>query len=331
MRNGRSVLTRRQLMAVIAAGAAICALPSVASQPLRVGSLRFGSVNWLLHTIEAQHLDAQAGLEMERVDFASNQASTIALLGDSVDMIVSDWLWALRQRAEGEKLLFYPYSSALGAILAPPDSEIGGLSDLAGKRIGVAGSALDKSWLLLRAHLRHDYDFDPAEDARPFYGAPPLLSEQLRMGRLDALLTYWNFAARLEAEGYRVIAEVADVLHALDLDPAPPLVGFVWRDQEERSDQIAAFFRAVEEAQHLLLHDDDVWEGLRPLMRIERPGDFEALRARYRAGVPDPWDAAHQQAARKLFDLLGHLGGEQLIGPMTTFDSKLFVPSKGRQ
>ena len=73
-------------------------------------------------------------------------------------MMVSDWLWVSRERALGDNLTFYPYSSALGAVMVPAQSPIRTLADLKGKKLAVAGGPLDKSWLLLQAlatPLRH--------------------------------------------------------------------------------------------------------------------------------------------------------------------------------
>jgi len=45
------------------------------------------------------------------------------------DIIVSDWLWVSRERGLGAKLTFYPYSSALGAVMVPEfifDPDVGG-------------------------------------------------------------------------------------------------------------------------------------------------------------------------------------------------------------
>ena len=39
--------------------------------------------------------------------------------GGSADLIVSDWLWVTRERGLGAALVFYPYSSALGAVMVP--------------------------------------------------------------------------------------------------------------------------------------------------------------------------------------------------------------------
>ena len=79
--------------------------------------------------------------------------------------------------------------------MAPKDSPIRGLADLAGRSIGVAGGPIDKSWLLLRAAaLRKGLDL--AKTARPSYGAPPLIAEKFAQGETDVALEFWNFCAR---------------------------------------------------------------------------------------------------------------------------------------
>ena len=51
-------------------------------------------------------------------------------------MIVSDWLWVSRERGLGAPLAFYPYSTALGAIMISPTSSIRNLADLRGSDLG---------------------------------------------------------------------------------------------------------------------------------------------------------------------------------------------------
>jgi hypothetical protein len=64
-----------------------------------------------------------------------------------------------------------------GSRLAPGDAPIRNLADLKGKRLGIAGGPLDKSWLLFRALAtkRHGMDLDAGVDK--VFGAPPLSSE----------------------------------------------------------------------------------------------------------------------------------------------------------
>ncbi len=83
--------------------------------------------------------------------------------------------------------------------------------------------------------------------AEPVYGAPPLVNEQLALGRIDAALTFWPYAARLDARGFTRLMDMKDVIGGLGISPAPPLVGFVWNERimKEKGEALAGFFRAA--------------------------------------------------------------------------------------
>jgi NitT/TauT family transport system substrate-binding protein len=144
---------------------------------IKVGVLEFGTVNWELDVIKHHGLDAERGFTLEVQGFGSGQATNVALQGGAVDAVVDDYLWVSRQRAAGEMLSFVPYSSTVGALVVPPDSDIQSLADLAGKKVGVAGGPIDKSWLLLQGLAASRYGFDLAAESEPVFGAAPLLNE----------------------------------------------------------------------------------------------------------------------------------------------------------
>src|SRR3712207_4214193 len=98
MRAGLS-LSRLALAGLVLAMVA----PAGAAEPIRIGVLKFGTVNWEIDTITHHGLDAANGIELEPVVLASNDATKIALQGGDVDIIVSDWLFVSRQRAEGAR------------------------------------------------------------------------------------------------------------------------------------------------------------------------------------------------------------------------------------
>ena len=77
----------------------------------------------------------------------------------------------LRYCGLGAKLTFYPYSSALGAVVVPAASPIQTLADLKGRKLAVAGGPIDKSWLLLLAWLKQG-GIDLKSEATIAYGAP---------------------------------------------------------------------------------------------------------------------------------------------------------------
>jgi NitT/TauT family transport system substrate-binding protein len=329
------MIDRRRLMmgtgAVLTASAfapTLMSKPVAASEAgtLRIVSLKFGSLNWLLQTIKAEGLEKKTGVKIDILEVATNQAGPVALLANEVDLIVSDWTWAMRQRSLGQKLKFRPYSSSLGSVMVAKDAQIKGLKDLEGKRLGVAGSAIDKSWLLLRAYSRKVLGRDIAEMAEPVFGAAPLVAEELKNGRIDACLNFWTFAARLEGAGYRPLIAVDDIMVKLGIEPAPPLVGFVWREETgtSKAAELEAFFSAVEQANQVLATSDAAFERLKPLMRAKSDAEYFALKAYYRAGIPKPWGEKQTASANKLFDLLAAEGGKELIGNGTTFDPNLF-------
>ena len=308
------------------AGLGLPARQASAAGTLRIASLRFGSLSWLLETMRAEGIADKLGLTITIVDVATNQAGPVALLSGEAEVIVSDWPWALRQRALGEFVKFAPYSSALGAVMVAPDSPIKTLADLKGKRLGVAGGAIDKSWLLLRAYSRQELGTDMAELALPSYGAAPLITEETRSGRLDAVLNFWTYAARLQGDSYRTVIGMDDVLKALGIEPVPSMVGFVWREETEqvKSAEIATFLTAVEQTNAVLATSDAAWDRIRSLVKPENDAEFAALKAYYRAGIPRPWTGAETKAAEKLTQVLVGVGGAQLLGSDTQFDPKLF-------
>jgi NitT/TauT family transport system substrate-binding protein len=279
-----------------------------------------------LETIRAEGLADEVGLQLIIVDVATNQAGPVALLSGEADVIVSDWPWALRQRGLGEQLKFAPYSSALGAVMVPKDSKIAQLANLEGKKLGVAGGAIDKSWLLLRAYSRNTLGKDIGDMAEPVFGAAPLLTEELRSGRIDAVLNFWTYAARLSGAGFRELIGMDEVLKALGIDPVPSLVGFIWREktEEEKGPAIAAFLDVVANANAILAQSDSAWERIRGLVKPNDDAELAAIKAFYRAGIPAPWNAADTAAAQKLTQVLKDAGAGQFIGDGTQFDPKLF-------
>ena len=314
-----------------AAGLTFAAGPKAyAASPLKVGAVKYGSLNWLIETIRAEGMDRSNGLELAPVELSNNHAGPISLLSGGSDVIVTDWTWALRQRGLGEPLKFAPYSSSLGALVVPADSPVKSLSDLAGKRLGVAGSSIDKSWLLLQAYARKTAGVDLAGKSTVVYGAPPLLAEQARDGKLDANLNFWTQTVRLKSLGFREIISMRSVFEALSVDPVPAFIGFVWKESTAaaKGPQIDALLKAAADGNALLASADAPWERLKPHMKAQSDAEFEGLKAAYRAGIVKPWSAADTASAEKIMKLLVENGDTELLGAGTKFDPQLFHAAK---
>jgi NitT/TauT family transport system substrate-binding protein len=297
---------------------------TAAAEPtIRVGSLRYGTLSWQLDVIAKHGLAQQAGIRIETLELAATPAAQLALQAGSVDLIVSDWLWVSRQRAEGGDLTFIPFSSAIGAVIVPADSSIRDVAGLAGQRLGIAGSALDKSWLILRLYARKQFDLDLDTQVRKSFGAPPLLSEELAAGRLDAVLTYWPFAAKLEARGMRRLLPIGEALAALGIVGDLPLTGYVVsaRWAAENQTVLDGFIGASRSANAILANSDAEWERIAPLTGAADSAELIKLRDGYRDGIPRHWTSAEKDSAARLYGLLAEIGGIALIGP-----SPILVP-----
>jgi len=300
--------------------------PSAAqAETLRIGIQKTGSFAWQLDVIRRHDLARKAGIEIALTEFASPDAGKLALNSGTVDLIVSDWLWVARERALGGKLVFYPYSSAAGAVMVKADSPLHSLADLRGHVLAVAGGPLDKSWLLLRARALRD-GLDLKRETTVQYGAPPLIMEKSRQSDVDASLNFWNFCARMEAQGFRKMIDIRDVELGLGLKEPVSLVGFVFpaRFADAHHDLVDRFIAVTRKANEIMTTSDAEWDAVRPLMQVDDDATFKVFRTATREGMPRRPVAAEEADARTLFKVLSEIGGAELVGPAPELDAGLY-------
>lgn len=304
---------------------AVTARAATAS-PVRLGLLQFGTVQWIADVIRRHDLDAKHGFALNTAPLANTEAGRVALMANAADLVVSDWLFAATQRAGGTKLCFVPLSSALGGIMARADAPVRDLADLRGRKLGVAGGPTDKSWVLVQAVARRQ-GLDLAAAARLNYGAPPLLEAKLLQGELDAVLTYWNFAARLETQGAREVVSVAECERALGLPGDTAMVGYVFREDWARANRgaVDGFLAASSEAEAILARSDAEWEAIRPLMNAPDDALFARLKVRFLAGIVPPGARqAQERDVGRILAILGETGGERAVGGLAALPQGLF-------
>ncbi len=325
---GTAAIGRRACLLAPLAGALLGA--AAAAPPIvRLGVLQFGTVQWVAEVIRRHRLDAAHGFALRTTLLANTDAGRVALLAGGADIVVSDWPFVAVQRAAGNRLCFAPFSSATGGIMVPALSPIRGLADLRGRRLGVAGGPLDKSWLLVQAAGRAATPpIDLASAARIAYAAPPLLDAKLGQGQLDAVLTFWNFAARLRAAGFHEAVSVAGCAAALGLPSRLGLLGFVFHQNWAEANRAAleGFLAAASAAQDRMAASDAEWPALRPLMNAADPALYSALRAGFVAGIGHPTAAAEQATAARVFAILLRTGGRQATGGLAALPGGIFWP-----
>jgi NitT/TauT family transport system substrate-binding protein len=302
---------------------------AAADEPIRIATLKTGTLAWQLDTVRAHGLDRKANLAIETIEFASTEGGKIALKGGSADLIVSDWLWVTRERALGDDLVFYPYSSELGAVMVPASSPIKGIADLRGRKLGVAGGPLDKSWLLLQAQARRS-GIDLKTEATIAYGAPPLLTQKALQGELDATLTFWNFSAELEATGMRAAISMQDVVRELGAKGPVAMVGYVFNGDWARRNGplLDRFFSVTRMTEEILRNSPEEWQRLSARIGATSPRALDVYRQRFLEGIPHRSLSDEQADAQVLFHAVAEAGGAEVVGPSRELEPGTFYQAR---
>jgi len=319
-------MKRRFALALGVLGWVSIACPSFAEMPiLRAAMQKTGTVNWELDTIKNNGLDTQNGFQLDVLDVAAGPAGQIAFQGGEADVIVSDWLWVARQRAAGNDYIFIPYSKAVGGVVVKNDSPVQTLRDFVGKKIGIAGGPLDKSWLILRAYAQQEYGIDLKAETEQVFGAPPLIFKTALAGETDGAINFWHFMAKMEAAGMRNVMSVADAAQALGLDPETPLLGYVMRGDmlKTHPELVTGLANASRAAKDILASNDAEWDKLRDRMNASTDAQFVALIDGFRAGIPTTTTVDYD-AANRLLGVMAELGGKELVGDLTSVPEGMF-------
>ena len=300
--------------------------PDNADDPLRIGVLKFGTVSWELDTIARHGLAEKHDVAIEVVPLASENALAVALQGGRVDMIVSDWLWAARQRGADRDYQFVPYSRAVGAVMVNPASGVKELADLKERKLGIAGGPVDKTWLLLRAYAQKTRGLDLERAVEPTFAAPPMINRLMLDGELPAAINFWHYNARLSALGMRELVSVRQMLAGLGIDTVPPLLGWVFAEDwaDAHRTELQHFFAASQDAKRLLAESDAAWAPLKDMIKPESEAVFAAIRDGYRAGIIERYGAPEIAAAGQLFDVLAAESDGALTGGIKQLSPDVF-------
>lgn len=331
MNNSRRMLMKT--VAMLPAAALALGLGVAGAQDLpvvKVGVLSYGTVNWELDTILRGGFDEANGFKLEVTGFGGNEASSVALLGGEVDLIVTDAFWVSMRRADGMNYTWVPHSKTVGGVITKNSSGIGSVEDLRGKRIAIAGGPADKSWLLLQA-----WSLDQlGENIRDAVGAvefasPFLCNQMLEQGEVDAVMNFWHWNSRLLAQSdvYKQVIGTDEILPTLGVRGGVPLLGWTFsRDwANENPDLIEGFLRASLAAKAMLRTSDVAWEELRERMKaVDDNSLFETLKANYRRGIVASYNEDDRNVARHAFGILADLGGETLMGESTELQDGTF-------
>ena len=195
-----------------------------------------------------------------------------------------------------------------------------------GKKIGVAGGPLDKSWLLLRALARRS-GIDLKTQAQIAYGAPPLLTQKALQGETDATLTFWNFCAELEGKGMGRVVAMEDVVKKTRR-PGSRSNGRLrirrWLGATQSRAARSFLCRHAARPKKILAESPAEWQRLAPRIGVDGADALEIYRRRYLEGIPRRPLADEAADAQALYRVLAEIGGAELVGPAQALDPGTF-------
>jgi NitT/TauT family transport system substrate-binding protein len=284
-----------------------------------------GSPRYLLYAIKRFGFDRDHGVHLD-VELVSDELEsgmeTIRerLDGEGADLVDTDYISAARERAAGANVVaVHPYGRTVGGLVAPVDTDIEGLTDLPGTRVGVT-SRRDKNWLLTRAACREFHGFDP-QGAVTLVEADSRddLTRLLREGEVDVGFQFWPLVPELTETGsFVAVLSVAELVQRLSgTDRKLPIAVFLTGESvlDAKPGAVRAFAVAARDAIDRLLVDDDLWaEIAERLMRTDDSATARAVREGWRDVVVRDWDAETVAGMCRLFDHLESVVGTESLG-----------------
>jgi NitT/TauT family transport system substrate-binding protein len=284
-----------------------------------------GSPRYMLYTMKRLGLDHEHGFHLD-VELVSDELeggmeTVEARLQDGdADLIDIDYISTARERAGGAEIVaFHPYGRTVGGLVAPEDTDIGGLADLSGHRIGVV-RRLDKNWILVRAACRQYHGFDPDETATPVEaGSKVGLTGMLQDGEVDAILQFWPIVPEITERGpYEEVFPVSGIVQRLaETDNRVPVSTFLTSETflAENEETVLRFKRAYRDVVDRLVAEDDLWEEVgEKLMTYDDPAIVAAVRDGWRDMVVKEWDEETVRGMNQLFEHLLEVAGAEALG-----------------
>lgn len=284
-----------------------------------------GSPRYMLYTIKRLGLDVEHDFHLDvrlvSDELEGGMETVEARLQDGdADLIDIDYISTARERAEGAEIVaIHPYGRTVGGLVAPEDTDIGGLEDLSGKRIGVV-RRLDKNWILVRAACREFYGFDPDEEATPVEaGSKVELTRMIREGEVDGVLQFWPIVPEITETGpfeevlpvSRLVQDLSGVDRKLPISTFLTSEGFLDRNPET----VERFRGAYRDAVSRLVAEDDLWDDVAAqLMTYDDPAVVRAVRDGWRDMVVADWDRETITGMERLFEHLLDVAGPEALG-----------------
>jgi ABC-type nitrate/sulfonate/bicarbonate transport system substrate-binding protein len=250
----------------------------------------------------------------------------VGLRTGDFDISAGGFLDLLRQRQQDlEVKAIRGFIKFGNPIVATADKPYETLADLEGARFGTVSTAV-LDWMVIRTAGVLAYDFDVETDAIPTTSSPPLITELMMNGELDAAWQFSDFTLAPLHEGtLKEITNVAALMEEADLDPNAFYLTYHLTDQwaAEHPEAVVNLIAAMDEAVELMMTDDSIWPELAAYSGVEDPELLPAFIEMQREAFDTEFSADKLEATQTLLDELIAVVGPEPIG-VDTVDPEAF-------
>lgn len=278
---------------------------NAAPPTLRVNAIPSGFQGLVAELIAHYGFDEANGFKLEIVESAGQRgANFISMKTGQADLLTSNWIDAAINRRGGLGVkVIIPFMKWSNGWVVPSDSDIHGLGDFRGKRIGITNPG-QLDWIITRLIAQKEFGFDPAEDATVTVAAPGLLSGFLAQGELDVILQYTEPALQMaKTDEYDQLFSVNEIMAEYGLAPAAPFTCFLQSEASMAAhpELGAAYFAAYQAAMDTLENDPAALDIVMEAFDIQDRASAAEIRDLVLANVYREIDPALTTACETLF------------------------------
>jgi NitT/TauT family transport system substrate-binding protein len=318
------------LLVVVALSTAVLAQDTAPEEteliPVRIGAIEGASQTYIPRLIDQLGIDTKYGLDFILTPLTATGQQWTGLRSNEFDITTGSFLDLLRQREAGlEARAVRSFLRFSNPIVTLPDAPYDSLESLSGTVVGTPNTTL-LDWLIIRAAGVEISGFDLEQEANVVNASPPLISELLRTGELDAALQFTsNTYGPVAAGEQRIITSVPVLLEEAGFDPDAFYLTYNLADRfaEEHPEAVPAIIAAINEAIEVLQTDDSVWPELAALSGIEDEDILAAYIVSERQAFNTVFSEEKLESTQALVDSLVALVGEEVVG-VTVVDPEAF-------
>ncbi len=242
-----------------------------------------------LKFIKIKKLDVKKGIDLKINTFATLTECREALTSGLVKIASADLLLYSNSNVNLEKFLVIPHFTYVPVLTAPASRKLNNITDLFGKKIGVAIDKNSFAWMAIRVHYFKIVGKHIEDDVNLVFGSPEQIFSLLEENKLHFVLQNWGYNAKAIGREYKQFFLFDQFQHNEFVNFKSPAFGWYIskKDIQNNYADIKAVLDIFETALRGLKSDRVIWLNLASEILVSPTSYIHDL---YRMGVVDTYE-----------------------------------------